>query len=105
MVPEICNVKPISIPQVLSRARKILQTKSQFRVKEIEEIWQEKISVEEDFRKLLKRKMIESGIGQHAGLSLHKSCTCSDISDEQFATNIANWLLKDFETNSLFKAK
>jgi hypothetical protein len=105
LVPEICNVKPISIPQVLSRARKILQSKSQFRVTEIEEIWQEQLLVEEDLRKILKRKMIESGIGQHARLSLHKNCNCSDISNEQFSTNIANWLLKDFETNSLFVAK
>ena len=72
---------------------------------EIEEIWQEQLLVEEDLRKILKRKMIESGIGQHARLSLHKNCNCSDISNEQFSTNIANWILKDFETKSLFKAK
>ena len=72
---------------------------------EIEEIWQEQVLVEEDLRKILKRKMIESGIEQHARLSLHKNCNCSDISNEQFSTNIANWLLKDFETNSLFVAK
>jgi hypothetical protein len=105
LIPEICSNESISVPQVLSRSKKILQSSSRIELSEVEEIWQERILAEEDFQKLLKSKIINSGIGLHAKLSLHKNCLCSEISNEQFASSITNWLLSDFDTKSLFKTK
>ena len=105
LIPEICNVEPVSVPQVLSRSRKILQSNSQISLTEIEEIWQETVSVEDDFRKILRNKMFDAGIGQHAKLTLHKNCGCSKLSDYQFSTHMITWLMNDFVTKSLFTIK
>jgi hypothetical protein len=105
LVPEICNVKPISIPQVLSRTKKILQSKALVSLTEIEEIWQKQILTEDEFRIHFKSKIFEAGIDQHARQSLHENCSCSEFSLEQFSMSITNWLLNDFDWNSLLRTK
>ena len=49
----------------------------------------------------LRTRILDSGIDGHKKSVLHDNCSCSEISDVDFANLIVDWLLVGFQDSSI----
>jgi hypothetical protein len=100
-IPAICGVSQLALPQVFKRAKELFDSSSPVRLSEVEDIWQAKFESPQAMLNQLRTRILDSGIDGHKDSVLHDNCSCSEMSDVDFANLIVDWLLVGFQESSI----
>lgn len=100
-IPSICGVSQLALPQVFKRAKELFDSLYPVRLSEVEDIWQVKFKSPQAMLNLLRTRILDSGISEHKGSVLHDNCSCSEMSDVDFANLMIDWLLLGFQESSI----
>lgn len=101
MIPSICTSHPLKLPKLFDRAKTLFDSTAIVKKSEIEDIWQEKNSSTENLLPQIKSRILNSGIASYRSSVLHSECTCSQLAVDDFSREITDWLLENFNTNSV----
>ena len=100
-IPTICGASQLAFPQVFKRAKELFDSSSPVRLSEVEDIWQTKLESPQAMVNQLRTRILDSGIDGHKDSVLHDNCSCSEMSDVDFANLIIDWLLVGFQESSI----
>jgi hypothetical protein len=71
------------------------------KLSEVEDIWQAKVESPQALLNQLRTRILDSGLDGHKDSVLHENCTCSEMSDVDFANSMIDWLLVGFQESSI----
>lgn len=100
-IPSICGSSPLTIPKVFDRAKDLFDSQAEVKKSDIEDIWQMPNLTAEKLLSELKICIFNSGISMYRKQILHGNCECSQMTPEQFAERITDWLLEDLKPDSI----
>jgi hypothetical protein len=100
-IPTICVVSQLTLPQVFKRAKELFDSSSPVKLSEVEDIWQTKLGSPLGMLKQLRTRILDSGIDGHKHSVLHTNCSCSEMTDIDFANRMIDWLLVGFQESSI----
>ena len=100
-IPIICSTSALSLPQIFKRAKDLFDSTSPVKLSEVEDIWQTRLGSPLAVLDQLRNRILDSGIAAHKASVLHGSCSCSELSEIDFANLMIDWLLESFQKNSV----
>jgi hypothetical protein len=100
-IPEICGVSPLPLPRVFTNAKELFDSSSPVKLSEVEDIWQTKFESPLAMLIQLRTRILDSGIDGHKKKVLHSNCSCTEMSEMDFANLIIDWLLVGFQESSI----
>ena len=99
-IPSICKSNHLRLPKIFDSARNLFDSPATVSIHDIEDIWLTPNLTGEKLLLQLKIRIVDSGISAYRDLVLHQNCECSNLTREQFADCITDWLLENLKTTS-----
>ena len=100
-IPSICSSHPLKLPKLFDRAKISFGSTAIVKKSEIEDIWQLKNLSPENLLQQIKSRILNSGVASYRSAVLHNECTCSQLKEDDFSQGITDWLLENFNINSV----
>lgn len=104
LIPSVCSQEMLVLPQVFKRAKEILSSGALVHHKDIEEIWGTSIPSTDFLVAQFKQRAIAVGVDTQFKTVRHHGCSCSNLESVDFANRIMDWLVEEFDFQSVIPA-